>query len=147
MGTGHGLARVFWWPEGFQDAAIGNGSAPALSDQARQLAAQGCQVGNLAIHSIKVLPRKCVHLATWTVTVISETEKGADLVETKAKIACTPNEAQSRYLRFAVATVVRGRARCLREEADLFVISDRFNRRSGRLSQLADRHAEHLLTL
>ena len=147
MDAGYGLVRVFWRPKSFQNAAFGNRSASALCDQARQLSAKGCQVSDLPVHGIEMLSGEGVHLTARTIPIVSKAKERSDLIKAEPNIAGASNETQPCDFTGAIAPVVPSRSSHFWEQADLFIIADSFDRSSGCLSKLTDRHPEHCLTL
>ena len=147
MEASYGLVRAFWWPKGFEDTAICNRSASALCDQARQLSAKGCQVSDLPVHGIEMLSGEGVHLTARTIPIVSKAKERSDLIKAETNIAGASNETQPCDFIGAIAPVVPSRSSHFWEQADFFIIADSFNRSSGCLGKLADRHPEHRLTL
>jgi hypothetical protein len=126
--------------EGLDDAALGNGAVAALADDHFQLAAQGRQIGKFAFDLAEMRTRDRIHSVAGLFLVVGEREQCADLLDGKTELARPPGKGQAAHMSRRIVAVIAGRARRLRQQADLLVIADglRLGIRGAR--QLSDVH-------
>jgi len=126
--------------ECLDDATLSNRAVTALPDHQFQLAAQGRQIGKFALDLAEMGAGNRIHGVAGLFLLVCEREQRADLLDRKTELARPPGKSQAAHMFRRIVAVIAGRARRLRQQADLLVIADglRFGVRGAR--QFPDIH-------
>jgi len=131
------------------DATLGDGPVPALSDHAIELLAKSLQIHDLAVDGLQMFLGDSIDRLAGLFLVVGETEQGADLLNGKSKIARPPDETQSVEVLDPVSAIVAARPCRRRQQPRLLVKADGFDLRRCLARQMADGQSigTHNLTL
>lgn len=110
--------------ENLDDAALGDPAAAALFHHPFKLAFQAHKPSNAVFHLPQLRLGNRVGGLARLRGVIGQAQQGADRIQRESEIASVTDERETVGMRRGVETLVAGRARGDRQQADLLVIPD-----------------------
>src|SRR3954466_1382746 len=112
---------------------------PASADHPLQLLSECREISNLPLHIGQMRPRNGIDCRAIPLALIGQIEQSPDFIEGKSKIAGTAAESQRAEMVWGIDPVIAGgRSRWLRQQADAFIIADRFHLRARRAGEIAN---------
>ena len=101
LGITHGMVS-----KRLNHAAVRSDAAPASSDDPREFAAQGFELGDLGFDLRQMARSDAVGVGTIAIGVIGKIKQRADFLDGEAKFARMADEGEPRAVGFTIAAIV-----------------------------------------
>jgi hypothetical protein len=125
--------------ECFDNPTVGDGVAATGIYQRVEFTSKRGKVRDLSSDRVAVLVGNDIHCDAGLIAPIRKTHQLSHLIDRETKIARTPNEGQAAQMRPFIGPIVPRRSCGCRQQANLLIVADRFDLRTGRTGQFSDR--------